>query len=158
MSVAVDVELLGLQAAIDTVMNLGRVNKRTALIQLAGVVESQTKRRIISEKTDPEGKAWVPLDNRYAEYRKNTTATRPYANNNPNDILRLSGQLVERVGYVVQGSGAYVGVNSPYAATHQFGDDSRGIPARAFLGISDDNEHEITRALNYYLEQHVQKS
>jgi phage gpG-like protein len=39
-----------------------------------------------------------------------------------------------------------------YAATHQFGDEDRNIPSRAFLGISDDDETELIRDIDYYLD------
>lgn len=43
------------------------------------------------------------------------------------------------------------GTNRIYGATHQFGDEDRGIPARPFIGLSGDDRAEIRDLVNDYL-------
>jgi len=45
-----------------------------------------------------------------------------------------------------------VGSNLIYAATHQFGDPARNIPARPFLGLSTDDRTEILALAQAWLE------
>ncbi|MGB1239944.1 MAG: phage virion morphogenesis protein [Pseudomonadales bacterium] len=40
-----------------------------------------------------------------------------------------------------------------YAATHQFGDETRNIVARSFLGLSEEDEQEILRIIGEHLQR-----
>ena len=44
-----------------------------------------------------------------------------------------------------------------YGATHQFGDPRRNIPARPFLGISEEDEREITEILAEHLDRALRR-
>lgn len=94
---------------------------------LGGEIASQTRRRIQEERAGPDGAAWAPWSKRYAKRREGEGG----------DLLFREGDLDESIQHFVRGSDEVV-VGSPmvYAATHQFGDPGRGIPARPFLGIS----------------------
>ena len=43
------------------------------------------------------------------------------------------------------------GTDRKYGATHQFGDPRRNIPARPFLGLSDDDHREVLDILQEHL-------
>ncbi len=45
------------------------------------------------------------------------------------------------------------GTDRKYGATHQLGDQERGIPARPFLGIDDQDRDEILAILRRHLEE-----
>ena len=63
----------------------------------------------------------------------------------------MRGALFDTLGHDFTKSSASVGSQLIYAATHQFGDSSRGIPARSFLGVSIQDEREIVTAAEDYL-------
>ena len=94
-----------------------------------------------ARQEDPDGSPWAPLSPRYAARKKK----------NPDLILVLDGFLRDTLAYNATASGLEFGSNRIYAATHQFGDDSRNIPARPWLGISADDETEILDILQDHL-------
>ena len=50
--------------------------------------------------------------------------------------------------HAISGASVEVGSNLVYAATHQFGDPDRRIPARPYLGLSADDERDIEALKN----------
>lgn len=109
---------------------------------LGALVVSQTEERITQEKAAPDGTAWPELSERYAKRKKKGSG-----------ILELEGDLRDSLVYLVSGQTVEVGSNLIYAATHQFGDEDRGIPQREFLGISDENEEAINELIDDWFEQ-----
>lgn len=102
---------------------------------LGAVVVSQTQRRLSAEKRGPDGAPWPAWSPAYA-------ATR----NNSQSLLMGSGHLDESIQHLVRGDEVEIGSNLVYAAIHQFGGADAGkpeIPARPYLGISDDDAAEI---------------
>lgn len=112
------------------------------LYEVSVLVEDQTKLRIADEKTAPDGTPWAPWSERYA-------ATRNTGNKQKHSLLVSGGDLRDSIQAYTFGLGSEsaAAVGSPliYAATHQFGDPARGIPARPYLGISADNHSDIER-------------
>jgi phage gpG-like protein len=51
----------------------------------------------------------------------------------------------------VVGDEVEIGSNLIYAATHQMGDEERNIPARAYLGLSDDDESELQEVIDDFI-------
>ena len=90
----------------------------------------------------PDGTAWEGLDPEYAA-RKPRRA---------DQILVLDAVLRDTLAGNVSGDGLDFGSPMIYSATHQFGDPERGIPARPFLGLSDDDDSEILRLAAEHLE------
>jgi len=112
---------------------------------IGAVVESQVRRRIRDEKNDPDGTPWGKWSERYAKRR-------------PAGRTLLMGEdhLLDTITHLnVDRDSLEVGSNMIYAATHQFGDDERNIPARPFLGISDDNETDLIREIDAYLDERI---
>lgn len=63
-----------------------------------------------------------------------------------------SGDLRDLLRYQVTGSSLEFGTDRVYGATHQFGGPERGIPARPFLGLSEQDQGEVLTILKRHLE------
>lgn len=68
-------------------------------------------------------------------------------------ILTEESRLRDSFAYQAAGNELDFGTNVIYAAVHQFGFDDRGIPARPFVGLDDEDEAEIVAVLGDYLEE-----
>lgn len=98
------------------------------------------------DQVDPEGNPWQPLSSRYRARKKK----------NPNKILIRDVMLSATLNYQVEGQALRFGTPLIYGATHQFGDPERGIPARPFLGISDEDKTVILDILQDHLMEALQ--
>lgn len=122
------------------------------------LVQEQTRRRITSEKTAPDGSAW----------RSNRAGT---------SILLRSGALADSIDYVASPDSIVVGSGLIYARIHQEGGTivpksakmlafmaggrlvfakSVNMPRRQYLGLSPDNQSEIVEAAEDWLGRLVQ--
>jgi len=105
---------------------------------VAGLVESQTRRRIATEKSSPDGTKWPAWSTAYKASRKKGKS-----------LLMASGELLDSIASAFTGTTVEVGSNLEYAAVHQHGGlDSMSagpaaIPARPFLGLSPENADEL---------------
>jgi len=101
---------------------------------------NSTRARIENQES-PSGHPWAALSERYRQRKRR----------NKDKLLISRGHLMGTLNY--QASAQEVAVGSPliYAATHQFGDERRGIPARPFLGLSDEDRDELLRVVNDHL-------
>ncbi|WP_018169099.1 phage virion morphogenesis protein [Thioalkalivibrio sp. ALMg9] len=95
------------------------------------------------QQISPEGHPWAPLSPEYQE-RKARRA---------DEVLVLNTYLRDTLRYDVAAGRLEFGTDRVYGATHQFGDDARGIPARPWLGLSDADEQSAVRTLLDYLER-----
>ena len=91
---------------------------------------------------DPDGNPWAGL---YVDYQKRKKK-------NKDKILVLDGFMRDTLAYNADSQGLELGTNLIYGATHQFGDEDRGIEARPFLGISADDEQMILDTLHDHFE------
>lgn len=127
------INLAGLLPAKRALDRLSRADTRKLLDVLGSEQESQTRRRITDEKTDPEGGAWDEWSEAYA-------ARRP----DKGGLLDLDGDLADSITYIVGDDVVEVGSNLVYAHRHQVGDDEDGgIPARPYLGVSEENLDDL---------------
>ena len=110
------------------------------LHQVGGLLESQTRDRIANEKKDPKGKDWVPWSENYAKTR-----------HSGHSLLQNEGDMLDSIQYVVSSGSVEVGTNMVYGKTQQYGRPKDGIPARPFLGLSDDNIEEINDEIESWL-------
>jgi phage virion morphogenesis protein len=97
----------------------------------------------MSQEISPDGQPWEPLQPDTLANKSKTSQS--------NKILRGYGTLADTLNYQLNGDQLMFGSNMEYAATHQFGRDSANIPAREFLGLSDDDETEIIEILQSHL-------
>ena len=77
--------------------------------------------------------------------------------------LTDSAHLRQSITWAVTGDGVEIGTNKVYAAIHQFGGQAgRGqsvtLPARPFLGLSDDDRDEIAAIIEDYIAEAMRGS
>jgi phage virion morphogenesis protein len=117
----------------------GRINRlagfdRADLFdQIGAVLESSTRERIGATKRGPLGEVWPAWSPAYAATRR------------PGHSLLVGEQsLLDSIQSYATADQARVGSDMIYAAIQHFGaDDDGGIPARPYLGISDQDEADI---------------
>jgi phage virion morphogenesis protein len=123
---------------------------RAALAQLVGAVQDpapalrslgvllvrNTRTRIVAEGPAPDGTAWPRLAAATRKRKRGPGMLRERA---------MRGGLMASLTSQVDGRRLRVGTNKIYAATHQFGRDA--IPARPFLGISEEDQRDIVEVL-----------
>lgn len=95
---------------------------------------NSTRARFTAQR-DPGGAPWAPLDPKTKRRKKK----------NADKILTEEGELRGTLTYSAGASSLVVGSPEKYAATHQFGDASRNIPARPFLGLSAADRERVER-------------
>jgi phage virion morphogenesis protein len=91
----------------------------------------------------PEGRGWKELDKDYLQSK------RKRASRGRNKILVLDEYLRSGLRYQATDTMLEFGTNSEYGARQQFG--GGGIPARPFLGISAEDNQEISAILSDWL-------
>lgn len=126
--------------ALDFIRRLGEhIDDLSPLFGDIGEYLIESTQARFDVQQSPDGEPWLPLSPRYAR-RKPKNADR---------ILVLDALMRDTLAYNAGPREMEFGTNRIYAATHQFG---RGnIPARPFLGISDDDENEILKLLRDYV-------
>ncbi len=101
---------------------------------------NSTRERFRSQ-TAPDGSPWAALTDDYRARKKKNASL----------ILTLNGYLRGRLGYQAGKDRLRVGTPMIYGATHQFGRPEKNIPARPFLGLSEDDTAMIQDALRDWL-------
>lgn len=144
-----DLDLSEAQAAL---ANLSTRDLDALTYEIGSLIEDQTKRRIMDEKTAPDGTPWAPWSDAYAESLKRPNRT------NPRSLLVGEGDLLGSIQNYTTGETVQVGTNLVYGAIHQFGGEPVGIniPARPYLGLSDDDAQEIEELVAGRLEDLLQ--
>ncbi|WP_027671298.1 phage virion morphogenesis protein [Rheinheimera baltica] len=99
-------------------------NLKPALSQIGEYLVEATQDRFQLELA-PDGSLWDPLAPETIK-RKNGDSR----------ILRQSSMLVDTILYDASDDMLLVGTNMEYGATHQFGREADGIPAREWLGLT----------------------
>lgn len=154
MAVGIVVEQAELAGLNTRLAQLTQVDLTPLLNALGLEVESQTRTRIESEKTSPDGTPW-----------------KPNARGGP--ILELQGLLHNSITYQVAGDQVQIGTNLRYARIHQFGGEIRPrnashlrfqvngqwvtvdkveIPARPFLGLSQQNWADVALLIDDFVD------
>jgi phage virion morphogenesis protein len=121
------------RAALDRLFSAGL---QQVSYEIGSLVEDQTKRRIADDKTAPDGTPWADWSEDYAATRKAGVHA----------LLVGRGDLRDSIQNYTSGDTIRVGTNLVYGAIHQFGSNGAegGIPARPWLGLSREDEREIT--------------
>lgn len=107
------------------------------LAAIGDVLQSSTKQRIASTKTAPNGASWADI------------LPKTKAKKGRDDILIDTSSLIDTIIYQV-GDSLEVGTTMAYAPFLQTG--TKHMPARPYLGISDDDIRQIDERLNHFLE------
>ena len=133
--VAFELEAQGIEAVEGYLTGLSLHGIEELAFNIGALLESTTKRRIAEEKRAPDGAAWVPWSEAYDETREAH-----------HSLLVGEGNLLDSIQNASTGTTVRVGSNLVYAAIHQAGGEPVGknIPARPYLGLSSEDEAEIT--------------
>lgn len=146
--VRIEVELSGSLAPLQRRIGKLATLDRHKLLDAVGIeVERQTRRRIATEKTSPQGQPWAPLSPRYEAYKKRKSS---------GGILEFEGFLRDTVQHLTEADAEVVGSGRVYAAIHQFGGAEvgrPGLPARPYLGLSRENEADVLRVVEAFLDR-----
>ena len=132
---------------------------RPLLLDIGEALVNSTRDRFIAQR-GPDGQTWKTLSPRYLQTKSP----------NPGKILQRRGDMVRQIFPQVEGATLLVGTDRVYGAVHQFGalkgafgKTRRGapipwgdIPARPFLGISDDDAAEIIAIARDHLQARLQ--
>lgn len=121
---------------------------KKVLGKVGSILKSSAQERISETKTDPDGKAWQDLD-------FFTSLNRARRGRDPDGILRDTSVLLGSIKFQVGSTEVEIGSDLIYAATHQFGDPSRNIPARPYLGVSTQDEQDIIDAMDAFLKKEL---
>jgi phage virion morphogenesis protein len=178
----ITVEVMGaekLQTIRKAMEKLADSSLRQELLESIGAAaESQTRRRIASEKSSPAGEKWQAWSDGYAKTRHGNQS-----------LLQGNGDLLDSIQYFVSGEKVHVGTPLPYGKTHQEGfsgsvavsshkrlitqafgralkhgiwqtvgahQRQMDVPQREFLGLSADNSNELTKVIGDFWSEVLQ--
>ncbi len=135
-------DLSGVAMLQKRVAAIGAIDREWLLEFIGATVQSQTRRRITDVKEAPDGSAWPKWSKRYAETLHSGKS-----------FLEGEGFLLGSLTYEYSPTGhsVEVGSNMIYAATHQYGDAERNIPARPYLGLSSEDESDLEQVIDNFL-------
>lgn len=144
--VLIEQQVEGLQAVADRLNRLTTAQYDELLEQVGATVESQTRRRLSTEKEAPDGSPWAPLSDQWAAKK---------AEHSSGGMMEYQGQLMDSISYRVSGDEVAIGTGLVYGAIHQLGGEPVGlpIPARPYLGLSTDNANELNEVISAWLNQ-----
>jgi len=125
-------------------LQLRLVDSRPLMGLIGAAFVQSARKRIAMTKQAPNGQAWRPLSQR-------TIAERAAEGRNTTDILRRTSALLNSIQIgELTANRVVVGTPLHYAGKHQFGDPANRIPARPFIGLSDEDKQDIEEvALSY---------
>jgi phage virion morphogenesis protein len=138
-SAAIDIEVddAELKAALEQLA--AKVRDLTPFFNDVGETLLNSTRERFRSQTAPDGTPWAALNPEYRRRKKR----------NADKVLTLWGHLRGTLVKQADENSLRIGTPLVYGATHQFG---RGpIPARPFLGLSDDDRAALLDALRDYL-------
>lgn len=129
----------GIEEAARKLGQLATFDQEDMMNGIGQLLWSSTRQRIATEKQGPQGEVWNPWSEDYA-------ATR----HGGHSLLQGRGDLHDSLINISQGLVASVGVHVAYGAIHQEGgqagrNKSVTIPARPYLGMSDEDRNAITK-------------
>lgn len=118
-----------------------RAHDLTPAFNIIGGDLELAHRERFDRQVSPDGVPWKPLSD---EYRQRKPKRK-------DEILVRSTLLRDTLRYDPSNEDLVFGTDRVYGPTHQFGDADRGIPARHWLGMDDENEAAAQRVLADYL-------
>jgi phage virion morphogenesis protein len=149
-------------------LSQGVSDPRPVLMEIGESLMESTKQRF-ETSTAPDGTPWAPnsevtvlkyLEKVSGAYGKKGGLTKKgmMALLGKKPLIGESGDLAREFSYSVEGNTLTVGSTMPYAAMQQFGGSKArfphlwgDIPARPFLGISDDDRTMIEGSVDSFL-------
>lgn len=130
-------------------LKLSSSEERDILEAIGTEIETQIEERFENQR-DVSGNKWQDISQKTREYYNKKGIV--------GSILSRTRQLRDTIESQVNNSQLLTGATKVYAAVHNFGDDSRNIPQREFLGLSSDNYADIENIINEFLENSIKKT
>ncbi|PPS21217.1 phage virion morphogenesis protein [Brachyspira murdochii] len=130
-------------------LKLSSSEERDILEAIGTEIETQIEERFENQR-DVSGNKWQDISQKTREYYNKKGIV--------GSILSRTRQLRDTIESQVNNSQLLTGATKVYAAVHNFGDDSRNIPQREFLGLSSDNYADIENIINEFLENSIKKA
>lgn len=131
--VALSIELQGIERLNTGIDKLSRLGRNPDFFDaIGGEIESQTRRRLMEEKTDPDGNKWIEWSVDYARTRESK-----------HSLLISDGELHDSITYNSSDRHAEVGSIVKYAGTQN--------NMRQFIGLSDDNFVELGDMIDLFI-------
>lgn len=142
MSVGIAIEYKGGPKYRRALDHLSRLDTDDLLDNIGSEIESQFRRRIVDEKTGPDGEPWEDWS---FEYGRHQDEHKPNAS-----LLVNEGLFRDSIQYNVEPDQVEIGSNLIQASTLHYGDDRLAFgrymahyPARPVFGLSDENHDDI---------------
>jgi len=131
--------LENLAKELKRIQNLAPVMKQIGISMV-----SSTKLRF-NQGVDPDRDQWKP---RSEAYKKQLARERRLTNK----VLVVTGTLQKSIGYRLEGDrDVNIGTDVEYSTAMNRGDPSQNIPARRFLGVSENDRNQIQRIIDKFL-------
>ena len=157
MKIKIEVQDAELQKSLQALMEAGR-DLTPVMADIGEHLLNSTRQRF-SDQVSPQGDAWSPLSH----------VTKTTKKKNQDKILTEEGRLRRLLSVQAGKDDVEVGSTRIYAGTHQFGArrgaygaTRRGapipwgdIPARPFLGVSDDDKKTILEIIQKHLKKSI---
>jgi phage virion morphogenesis protein len=140
----ISVDVLGVSAIskeINRLLQQGQ-NLAPAFRDIGEHFITSTQQRFRDQES-PDGEAW--------ELLSVDTILNKALTGQSDSILRGYGTLADTLNYQLNNDQLMFGTNMEYGASHQFGRDEINLPAREFLGVSNEDETEILAILRSHL-------
>lgn len=136
------IDVAGFDAAARALNDLVGFDRATLLSVAIAVPLGSTHERLRETKAAPDGTPWAAWSEDYAQTR-----------HGGHSLLMNEGDLDDSITEFVSGDLAGVGSNLVYAAIQQFGGEAvdMDIPARPYLGLTDEDAREIEGAVIDYM-------
>jgi len=146
--VAASLTTLGLDESLAKLRRLSGFDQAQLLYDAGAILESSTRRRF-DTKIDPDGDPWVPWSEDYDETRDHDVDSL---------LITEEANLRDSIAALVEGNETYVGSGQEYAAHHQMGGEEigSGVPARPYLGVSDEDTLDLRDLVTGTLEDLLQ--
>jgi phage gpG-like protein len=151
MSVGVTIESPDLDRLQLRLLTVSRVKFTDLLHSIGGVVESQSRRRIQTEKRGPDGTPWRGWSQAYAASKHGPKSHERHEGqlfeSQGHSLLSLSGSLLESLQSQVAFGEVEIGSNLIYANAQN--------ETRPFLGLSKDNSDEVIEVIDRFLDREM---
>jgi phage virion morphogenesis protein len=141
MNITIKVDDRAVQSELQRLQNLADRQSQLLINIGSGIRRSHALRW--DKQESPDGKQWQPLSPKYKRWKQK------YHPNVANKILVLYGYLKNLAMYS-NDSSVTISSNRPYSRTHQYGNSSKNIPKREFLGFSKEDVIFITQEITKY--------
>ena len=129
--------------------SLSSEDRRRLLSSIGVEMETQTKERLATQNSAPDGEKWKNLANSTKKYY-----LKKFGTENPKTkLLYRTGSLLDSVTSETDNWSVLVGATKVYAAVHQWG--YKKIPARKYLGLSTQDKADVMAIIEQFMSERL---